>query len=221
MKHTTSINGVKMIAGFEATILHLYYDVAGIQTVCTGHVTQPGEDWSTVTAEKCQATLGRDLSRFENAVNEYVSVADSQPMFDAMVSLAFNIGTEAFRTSSVVRFLNQNLYTLAADAFMLFQYAKVKQKDGSFEKKPVLLGRRSAEAALFRSGILEVSMGWAPNDPKPIEELVSRAQESITRLLDVRGLIDDQGLEILDTFEYAADGRLIAMPPEVEEELAA
>jgi lysozyme len=210
----TSTNGVKTIAGFEGTILHLYYDVAGIQTVCTGHVVLPGEDWSTVTKEKCEATLGRDLNRFEVGVNSAVKVELSQPMFDACVSLAFNIGTEGFRTSSVVRLLNERQYAAAADAFLLWRFARVKQKDGSFVKKPVLLGRRMAEAKLFRSGLLEVTIGAKYSEPPSIEELLKQATSN---MFDLRTILDDRGLPIVDPNFYAEDGRLVAMPPEAEE----
>jgi lysozyme len=214
MRLTTSANGVKVIAGFEGTILHLYYDVAGIQTVCTGHVVLPGEDWSTVTKEKCEATLGRDLARFEDRVNDTIKVSVSPPMFDAMVSLAFNIGEEGFRTSSVARLLNEKHYTDAANAFLLWQFAKVKQKDGSFVKKPVLLGRRQAEAKLFRSGLLQVAIGANYSDTPPIEDLVSMAS---AKLFDLRSILDDRGLPVVDSDFRADDGRIVAMPPESEE----
>lgn len=210
---TTSIDGVKMIAGFEGTILHLYKDVAGIETVCTGHVTLPGEDWSSVTREKCEFTLGRDLSRFEARINETIKVATSQPMFDAMVSLSFNIGTAAFKSSSVARLLNEGLYSDAADAFSLWRFAQVKQKDGTFQKQPVLQGRRLAEASVFRSGILE-AQGARASDGPALEDIVRRAQGS---LFDLRGLIDGDGLPIEDTTFYAEDGRIVAEPPEAEE----
>lgn len=216
----TSTFGVKTIAGFEGTILHLYADVAGILTVCTGHVKMPGEDWSSVTREKCEATLARDLSRFEDAINQAVDVDISQPMFDAMMSLAFNIGTEGFRTSSVLRFINQSLYTEAASAFLLWRFAHVKQKDGTFRKLPVLLGRRSAEAQIFQSGISAVLLGGDYDEP-PIEDLVTLAQVKPTQMLfDLRSILDDRGLPIQapdELLAYADDGRMIAMPPDQEE----
>jgi GH24 family phage-related lysozyme (muramidase) len=212
----TSTSGVKAIAGFEGTILHLYFDVVGIQTVCTGHVTLPGEDWSTVTREKCEATLGRDLARFEKAVNDAVRVHINQPMFDAMVSLAFNIGEEGFRRSSVVHHLNQGHYTEAAASFLLWRFARVKQKDGTFIKQPVLLGRREAEARLFRSGLSEVLLGGGYEELS-IEGLISQAQE---RLFDLRSILDDRGLPVEDTNAYAEDGRIVALPPEREEAFA-
>jgi len=217
----TSLFGVRTIAGFEGTILHLYTDVAGILTVCTGHVKMPGEDWSTVTKEKCEATLARDLTLFENGINTCVHVPISQPMFDAMMSLAFNIGTEGFRTSSVVRFINLRLYEEAASAFLLWQFAHVKKNDGTFQKLPVLLGRRSAEAQIFRSGIRNILLNDGFNLP-PIDNLVRLAQiKNVNLLFDLRALLDDRGLPIEPSKDLGLasteDGRLIAKPPDQEE----
>jgi lysozyme len=219
---SVSVIGLRALAGFEGTILNLYYDVAGIQTVCTGHVVQKGEDWSTVTAEKCQATLARDVSRFERCVNETFEASVrsgnllvAQPMFDACVCLAFNIGTEGFRTSSVARLMNARLLTQAAGAFLLWQFAKVKKKDGSFVKEPVLRGRREAEVRLFRSGIAQALFGGNWSAYPEVAELVATANAN---LFDLRmGLLDDRGLPRVDDNAYADDGRLIVMPPEVEE----
>jgi len=213
MLYTTSTLGIRAIAGFEGTILHLYFDVAGIQTVCTGHVTLKGEDWKNVSKEKCEATLGRDLARFEKAVNSAIRVHISQPMFDAMVSLAFNIGEEGFRTSSVAHYLNQGLYTEAARAFLLWRYAHVKQKDGTFVKQPVLLGRREAEAKLFRSGISDALLGGGYEDPS-VEDLLALCH---ARLFDLCALLDDRGLPAEDPNLYAEDGRMVVLPPEREE----
>jgi len=211
-----SDNGIKMIAGFEGTIYHLYYDVAGIQTVCTGHVTLPGEDWSTVTKEKCEATLGRDLGRFVRAVLRSIEVPFSQPMLDAFVSLAFNIGEAGFEMSSVAKFMNQGNYLAAADAFLLWCNAKVKQKDGTFIKKPVLLGRRQSERKVFLSGINEITMGTEPEEIS-IVDLVAATQ------FDLRNTRIDlpAGIELEDNDLYADDGRLVALPPQLEESLAA
>lgn len=216
-----SVIGLRALAGFENTILNLYYDVAGILTVCTGHAVLKGEDWSTVTAEKCQAALARDVSRFERCVNEtfdanvrtgHLRVA--QPMFDACVCLAFNIGTEAFRTSSVARLMNARLLTQAAEAFLLWQFAKVKKKDGSFVKEPVLRGRREAEARLFRCGIAQALFGGNWSEYPEVADLVATANAN---LFDLRmGLLDDRGLPRVDENEYADDGRLIVMPPDLE-----
>jgi lysozyme len=210
-----STSGLRILAGFEGTILNLYRDVAGIETVCTGHVVLPGEDWAEVTKEKCEATLGRDVARFEKAVNACVAVSISQPMFDACVSLAFNIGTEGFRSSSVVRLLNTRYFSEASDAFLLWRFAHVKKKDGGFVKEPVLLGRRTAESRLFRTGIAQALFKENWVQTPEIADLVAVANSN---LFDLRlGLLDDRGLPRVDHNAYAEDGRLVVMPPELED----
>lgn len=212
--------GVRVIVGFEALILHPYRDVAGIETVCVGHVVRPEDRvWlrDGVTRSECESVLKRDTTRFVDALNRLVKVKLSQPMVNALCSLIFNIGVGAFETSTVLRELNWGNYTKAADAFLLWRFAKVKQKDGTFAKKPVLLGRREAEAALFRSGIMEaLGAGWS--EPKTLEQLLAFAT---SKQFDLRGLIDDRGLPTEDTDFVMADGRLFALPPEEEEPVAA
>lgn len=208
--------GVKMLVGFEAMILHPYRDVANIETVCVGHVIKPEDRvWlkDGVTRGECEAVLKRDIAPRERAVSEMVKVKLSQPQINALVSLVFNIGVEAFRTSSVLRELNWGRYSEAADHILDWRFAKVKQKDGTYMKKPVLLGRREAEARLFRSGILEAH-GWDWSEPPSNDALFAMAQ---SKQFDLRGLLDDRGLPVEDNDERTEDGRIVALPPDEEE----
>lgn len=217
-----SDDGVRRIAGLEGTVYHVYKDVAGVDTVCTGHVLLPGEDWSTVTREKCQSTLGRDLSKFVRCVLENVTAPYDQEMLDAAASLAFNIGCEGFRTSSVLRLWNDRQFEAAAQAFQLWAYAKVKQLDGTFVKKPVLIGRRMAESSLFLAGVA-LLRGELPTWGPPIAESVERANAT---LIDLRSTLHD-GPAGLDEEErrrgdfLTDDGKLVLLPPASEEQLAA
>lgn len=214
-----SDRGVKMIAGFEGTIMHVYKDVAGIPTVCTGHVVLAGEDWSMVTREMCEATLGRDLGRFVRCILRCITAPFTQPMLDAATSLAFNIGEAGFISSSVRKFWNQGNYLAAADAFKLWCNAQVKQKDGMYIKKPVLLGRRNAESDVFRSGINQITMGEIEAEP-PLADIVAMANANAFNLQStLRDL--PAGIELEDNDFRADDGRIVVIPPEYEERLAA
>lgn len=218
-----SPDGIRRIAGHEGTVYHLYRDVAGIQTVCTGHVTLPGEDWSSVTPEKCQETLGRDLGKFVRCVLAGVVAPFSQPMLDAMVSLAFNIGCGGFATSTVLRLLNQLDYMGSAAAFKLWCNAQVKQIDGSFIKKPVLLGRRMAESELFLAGLPEIREGKLVRLPT-VEESV---RYSVGTLFNLQDTLHDGPIALSEEERRRGDfltddGKLVLMPPEREDlELAA
>ena len=215
-------DGARMITGFEAMVLHTYRDVAGIETVCVGHVVKPEDQvWlrDGVTRGECDAVLRRDTARFVAALNRLVKVKLSQPMVNALCSLMFNIGVgdekagTGFAGSTVRRELNWGNYTKAADAFLLWRFAKVKQRDGSYQKRPVLLGRREAEAAMFRSGIHEaLGAGWS--EPPTLEALLEKARAS---MFNLRDLLDDRGLPVGEDDELTEDGRMVCLPPDAEE----
>src|SRR5258708_6716647 len=97
-----SEKGVRMLTNFEAMVLHVYPDQGGVPTVCVGHVVKPEDhQWidDGVTVDECRTALVRDVSRFEDAITNLITVKLSQPMVDALVSLVFNIGEAAFESS--------------------------------------------------------------------------------------------------------------------------
>lgn len=216
MKYELDDDGARLILGFEGAVMHVYKDVAGIETVCVGHVVKPEDQvWlkDGVTRAECDAVLKRDTTRFVDALNRLVKVKLSPPMVRALTSLMFNIGIGAFEQSTVLRELNWTRYSEAANAFTLWRFAKVKQRDGTYQKRPVLLGRREAEAALFRTGIWEVlNGGWS--EPPTLEASLAKAQAS---LFNLRDLLDDRGLPVGGDDELSEDGRMVCLPPSEEE----
>src|SRR5690348_9873974 len=102
----TSPHGIKLLENREGVRLTVYKDSKGIPTVGVGHVVLPEDGLKLgdkITQAQCDAFLAHDLGKCENAVNGAVKVPMTQNQFDAMVSFAFNIGVEGFKTSSVVR----------------------------------------------------------------------------------------------------------------------
>lgn len=114
-----------------------YLDTVGIPTIGVGH-TGPevyiGLAW---TDQQIEDAFTDDVKRFEDAVNKYVTVPLTQNQFDALVSLAFNIGVGAFSRSSVVKVLNLGLYDMAAAGIL------------SWDKQKELKGRRQQEYEQF------------------------------------------------------------------------
>ena len=133
----------------EGTVLHVYPDQAGIQTVCTGHMMRP-QDWAIVedgvTPAECEAFLRGDLKSAEKVVNDEVKVALTQNQFDALVSFQFNTG--GLTRSSVLRYLNLGNYELAADAFLLWNKRKIPHTE-TLVVDEGLCKRRARERALF------------------------------------------------------------------------
>lgn len=144
MTRKTSQSGIDLIKKFEGVRLVGYRCVAGRPTVGVGHCGPEVTVGMQITQEECDRLLAQDLAKFEAAVNGAVKVNISQNQFDALVSLAFNIGVSAFKASTLVKALNQGKYADAAERFGQWIHA------GS-AVIPGLIRRRAAERDLFLS----------------------------------------------------------------------
>lgn len=136
----TSPSGVRFIIFMEGSRSTPYMDVNGHWTCGVGHLMADGEDIREVWSRaKIAQVLTSDLQTAERAVND-VGVPLEQPQFDALVSLAFNIGCGAFSESTVVRDLRKLRYFEAADAILMWN------------DKGLLAERRAAERGVFIYG---------------------------------------------------------------------
>ncbi|WP_396231213.1 lysozyme [Acinetobacter baumannii] len=143
---TTSDVGVNLISGFEDTRFKAYDDGVGVWTIGIGTTVYPNgvkvKKGDTCTAEQAKTYFKHDLAKFEKTVNESVIVPLSQNQFDALVSLTYNIGSGAFKGSTLLKLLNKGDYKGAADQFLVWNKAGGKVMKG-------LVRRREAERALF------------------------------------------------------------------------
>lgn len=143
-----SDEGLRLVKSFEGYHTRLkdgscaaYLCPARVPTIgwgCTENV-KLGMVW---TEAEAQAALLREIAKFENAVNTSVTVEMNQNEFDAMVSLAYNIGAAGFKRSSVLRRLNKGDRAGAAKAFHMWNRGGGRVLKG-------LVSRRAREAALF------------------------------------------------------------------------
>lgn len=134
--------GLKLIESFEGNKLTAYLCPAKVWTIGVGHTGPDVKPGMTITPAQSLMLLQADLDRFEEAVAKAAPNA-TQNQFDAMVSLAFNIGVGAFLGSSVLREHKAGRHVAASDAFTMW----VK---GGGKVLPGLVRRRAAEAALYR-----------------------------------------------------------------------
>lgn len=202
-----SLEGAKFLTHQEGVVLYVYNDIVGIPTVCMGHVVLSTDHWikDGVTMDECLGVLQRDLGRFERCVRRAIKRDIPQQCFDACVSLAYNIGEYAFEQSTVARAANEGKLSDAADAFLLWRFAKVLQKDGSYLRKPALLGRRMAERDMFLVGI------------KGAETCAREAAEfAMSVMFDTRELLNSDGSERVNNDAEP----MVALAP-TEEEFAA
>ena len=145
-----SASGINLICSFEGLRLNAYDDGVGVWTIGFGTTIYPNgikvKRGDTCTEAQAKAYMAHDLKKFESAVNSAVAVSINQNQFDAMVSLAYNIGTSAFKNSTLVKKLNAGDIRGAAAQFDVWNKASGRVLQG-------LVNRRAVERKLFEKAL--------------------------------------------------------------------
>ncbi|MEL6604354.1 MAG: lysozyme [Cyanobacteria bacterium J06614_10] len=137
----TNKNGLLLIKSFEGLRLNAYRDAVGIWTIGYGttRAVRPG---MTISEDEAVSFLQQDLARFEKSINEAVRIPINDNQFSALSSFTYNVGPGAFRSSTLLRLLNQGDIRGAADQFPRWNKAGGRALAG-------LTRRRNAERLLF------------------------------------------------------------------------
>jgi len=144
---TPSRAGVKLMHDFEGCRLQAYPDPGSddghpwtIGWGSTGPGIAKGVVW---TQQQADDRFAADLAKFAAKVRDVLGGAKTTgPQFDAMVSLAYNIGVGAFSKSTVLRKHRAGDYPGAQAAFAMWN-----KNDGAVMAG--LTRRRAAEAARY------------------------------------------------------------------------
>lgn len=99
----------------------------------------PNTSW---TQEQADRRKEDDLQVFCQNVSKMLKVDVNDNQFAALVSFAYNVGTGNLKNSSLLRLVNQNNFSAAADEFLKWTKAQGKELPG-------LVKRREAERRLF------------------------------------------------------------------------
>ncbi|HEC5316036.1 TPA: lysozyme [Citrobacter freundii] len=147
----TSHEGIALIKGFEGCRLTAYPDPGtggapwtigyGWTHPIDGKPVKPG---MTIDQETADRLLKTGQVSYENDVLKLVRVKLTKGQFDALVSFAYNVGSRALSTSTLLKKLNAGDIKGAADEFLRWNKAGGKVLNG-------LTRRREAERALFLS----------------------------------------------------------------------
>jgi lysozyme len=138
--------GRKLIQSYEKCCLTAYQDERGIWTIGWGHTGKDVYQGLVWTQAQADSYFLIDTSMAQCIVNKTIHCAVNQNQFDAMVSLAFNIGETAFGCSTLGRMVNGGDLVGAAMQFPLWDHAGGHVSEG-------LETRREAEAALFKTPV--------------------------------------------------------------------
>lgn len=140
---TPSSKAVALIKKSEGCKLKAYLCPAKIPTIgygATGKDVRLGIVWTQAQAD---ARLASDVAKFAKGVAAVVTTA-SQGQFDALLSMAYNVGLGALEGSTLLRLHNAGNHKAAAAEF-----AKWVKAGGV--TLPGLVTRRKAEAAMYIS----------------------------------------------------------------------
>jgi lysozyme len=130
-----------LVMAFEGYIPAAYMDPVGISTACYGHTGPDVTPGKTYTKEECDRLLHGDLAEAYAAVQQCVRVPLKPTQSASLVSLAFNIGGNAFCGSTLVKRINAGELPAACAEISRWHYARGISLRG-------LVKRRAAERQL-------------------------------------------------------------------------
>jgi len=111
-----------------------------------------------ITQEKAQQLFNKDIKDAENGLNrilndwreEGIKVKINQDMYDAMISMIFNMGIGRFRNSNFIKLVKQNKLKEAQNKILT-----------TSAKYPGVKERRKEESTLFGKGMLALATLYA------------------------------------------------------------
>ena len=135
--------GYKALHDREGLRLKPYLDTRGIPTIAMGNtyyengskVTMQDKPITKIEAER----LGKVIAdRFASEVTALIKSKVNQNQFNALVSIAYNIGVNGFKTSSFLKLVNKNPND-----------PKIKESIMLWTKNKELIGRRKSEVSQY------------------------------------------------------------------------
>ena len=143
-------------------VLKAYKLGDGMITVGWGHAEKIRKSkykhGQTISRYEAEKLLAKDIKQAESTINDVLSGWDekgieyniNQEMYDAMVSMAFNMGRGGFRGSRFIQLVKKGKYEEAKKEI-------TGMSKRSFRKYPGLKDRREKESNLFASGLNKLS----------------------------------------------------------------
>lgn len=147
-----SKKGLIALASYEALILNLYLDSGGVKTIGIGSTSSDIKDlnswgWDrSITIEQAVDIYQKSLVKYTAALDAALKVEVSQQLYDALVSITYNIGIGAMQKSTFMKRVNsRDTVKRITEAMSWFC------KDNGREVKG-LVNRRNKEAMLALNG---------------------------------------------------------------------
>ena len=123
--------------GLEGVSYIPYKDIVGVWTVCHGHTGKDIMLGKTYTEAECKTLLNKDLATVARQINPYIKVDIPETMRGALYSFVYNVGAGNFRTSTLLRKINQGDIKGACDQLRRWTYAGGKQWKGLMTRREI------------------------------------------------------------------------------------
>lgn len=102
----TTMRLMTQLMMMEGLRLEAYRDAAGVLTIGYGHTGKDVREGDRISPYWAKELLVKDVAEVEKAVSE-LQVARTEGQLDALVSLAFNIGIERLKGSTLLRVIRE------------------------------------------------------------------------------------------------------------------
>ncbi|MDP5205806.1 lysozyme [Alishewanella sp. SMS8] len=123
------------IALHEGEVLGSYIDPAGILTACYGSTGSHVQHGQTFTQDECLYMLADDLHEHNQQLMAAVKVPLSEGEHVAYLSFHYNVGTGSFRSSTLLKLLNDGNRVSACHQLHRWVYANGKKLRGLVNRR--------------------------------------------------------------------------------------
>ncbi len=184
----TSLRGIVELISSEGICPRIYYDSVGVKTLGVGCTVSELPNIAKMSMTEYHsipelvAMFKKALKKYENAVNGALKVSVTQPQFDALVNITFNIGNGGMKGSTFMRRIN------AKDSLSNIHVAIMM-----WDKPKEIIKRRKREADLYVTG------KYTSNGTAILTDTDGKGHElaKTTRYVEVYKLLAESEAEII------------------------
>ena len=155
--------GEKLIKQFESCKLTAYKadNAEKYYTIGWGHYGADVKKDMKISKEAADKLFRNDIKYFETSVNSCLKVKVTQSMFNALVSFTYNVGFSAFKTSTLLKYVNKKQFTKASNEFKKWNKCGGKVLKGLVKRR--LLEKTEFERQGLAPSYIEVNNFTLPS----------------------------------------------------------
>ena len=155
--------GEKLIKQFESCKLFAYKADKSEKyyTIGWGHYGADVGKNAIITKETADKLFRNDIKYFENCVSSCLKVKITQSMFNALVSFTYNVGFSAFKSSTLLKYINKKQFTKASKEFKKWNKCGGKVLKGLVKRR--LLEKIEFERQGLAPSIIEINNYKVPS----------------------------------------------------------